>query len=535
MAPRITLGDGLDSLRQIDFQIQGKLPSGTAEGKIIKYNRCLDTPEKLIRLAENLGISNVDTRKITEGSIANMTIFEDEDSRLTLSYHQGAWYYELIKDQPVTSHDSEQVQDYESIAVQWLAQRELLPQGPFTITEKNADPGGMELVLEPPQRPDGMPLIGVTPHISLTVNAGGEVIRANGLWYTEKEVLAAPLIDFNAALKALQRGEGVFTGSQTKYPVPGKAVVEQVKMAYQLSYGLDYTPYLIPVAVFTGSFTPQGEKEEGFTAYVSLLQYNEQKNVGNFKLQTKLPVASDNVSSLNEKTVDETASELPAVARFLGMVDRPGPDGDYNGPEGRLFLTSYDSGWLYRSSKIGQSKQELNFTDEKIVQIANKLAEGIPLPGKLGQPFLIGENSDGFRWVIYPLLYNGNPVIGNEDSGYVSRLGVQVGADGKVWSVNCAHPMQSSGKELRLLSPEQAWKELLANQAEIHVEGFFGRLAGNRFNADESIVTEVKLVYVPEHPELPRNQNYEVKYSFKGTARVGGREIKFNAFVDAVK
>lgn len=531
MMPRITLGEGLDSMRQVDFTIPGKLPQVISEAKIVKYHRSLDTPEKIITFAQKMGLSNID--KNNEISPANMTTFEDKEARLTI-YPQGTWFYELTGPRSSAGSDTETARNPESIARQWLQQRELLPEEPYTFTKKNNEPGSLEFMVELPQGPDGKPLIGFTPQISVTVN-GGQVTGARGVWYTPREEWTAPLTDFNTALKALQRGEGVFTGSQTRYAVPGQAVVEKAQLAYQLSYGLDYTPYLIPVAVFTGSFTPQGGAKESFTAYVSLLKCTQQKNAGNFKLETSLPVLVSNIFNINEKKPEETASELPVVARFFGLKDQPGPEGEYTGPEGRLFLTSWDSGWLYRSSQMGQSRQDMNLSDERILQAADAVAKKLPLPGKLGEPYLIGAKSDGFIWVSYPLLYNGIPVMGNEDLAYISRLSIQVGSDGELWSVNCAQPMKSSGKRQKLLSPQEAWQELQANHAQVHVDGFFGRLAGDKFQADQSNVTEVKLVYVPQHPEMARNQNYEIKYSFKGTAMIGGNKIRFNAFVDAVK
>lgn len=136
--------------------------------------------------------------------------------------------------------------------------------------------------------------------------------------------------------------------------------------------------------------------------------------------------------------------------------------------------------------------------------------------------------------MLYPLLYDNTPV----DSIYFpfgSSLEIEIGLDGEIASVRCARIMQARENKAELLSPQEAWKKLLANQTQIQVEGFFGMLPGNHFVVDQSRVTEVRLVYLPEHPALVPTENYDVKYLFKGTARMDAGEIKFKAYVDAVK
>ncbi|KAF1086684.1 hypothetical protein SPSYN_00403 [Sporotomaculum syntrophicum] len=88
---------------------------------------------------------------------------------------------------------------------------------------------------------------------------------------------------------------------------------------------------------------------------------------------------------------------------------------------------------------------------------------------------------------------------------------------------------------MTLLTPEQAWEQLLANNSRIHVEGFFGSMPGNRFAAVSSSINSVELAYIPQHPELMRNENYDLVYVFKGQARVGEKLVDFTAYVNAVK
>jgi len=60
-------------------------------------------------------------------------------------------------------------------------------------------------------------------------------------------------------------------------------------------------------------------------------------------------------------------------------------------------------------------------------------------------------------------------------------------------------------------------------------------MPGNRFVADASSVTAVELAYIPRHPELMRNDHYDLVYVFTGHAQVGERLVDFTAYVDAVK
>jgi len=111
----------------------------------------------------------------------------------------------------------------------------------------------------------------------------------------------------------------------------------------------------------------------------------------------------------------------------------------------------------------------------------------------------------------------------------------QLGIDREVWTVKCSHPMEFSGEEIPLITPGEAWEKLLRNEFLVYVEGFFGGIPGARFAASQSRVTDVKLVCLPRHPQLVRNEQYDLMYLFAGEAQVGNRRIEFAACVEARK
>lgn len=530
-----TLLDGLCE-RQLEFKLLGKLPTGKTESTIIKYNRSLETEEKVLKLGRLMGITAAQIKEPPEKSRQSRMVLEDKNARLSVSCSQGAWYYEAISNPAPASAAVKQSKDAKSIAVQWLQQCQLFPLDACTITETKTVPGETECLFSPRLEADELPIIGNAPRISVTVNKDGQITRANGIWFSKKESIPVSLIDFEAALKALQRGEGIFSCSSSKYDigqlVAGQAVVEDVKMAYQLSYGLDYTPYLIPVADFSGSFSPEGGKPESFTARISLLKYQKRENAGNFKLQTTLPKAVDHIACIEEMSTAQLQAGLPAVARSLGLADKPDATGIYHGPGGQL--SSLLNNWIYRSAGLDQPQQPMQLNDARILQLAKQTAERIPLPGKLGDPILSETRTEDCSLVVYPLLYSDIPVA----SIYApagSSLQIEIRRDGKITTMRCVHPMQSSRNEVSLLTAQQAWEKLLANQAQVQVEGFYGMLPGDHFVVDKSIVTEARLVYLPKHPESGSDKDYQVRYLFRGTARTGEGEIKFQAFVDAVR
>lgn len=57
-------------------------------------------------------------------------------------------------------------------------------------------------------------------------------------------------------------------------------------------------------------------------------------------------------------------------------------------------------------------------------------------------------------------------------------------------------------------------------------------MPGDRFAAAFSRVTAVELAYIPRHPQLSRNEHYDLVYVFRGVAQVGQRQVDFTAYVD---
>lgn len=86
-----------------------------------------------------------------------------------------------------------------------------------------------------------------------------------------------------------------------------------------------------------------------------------------------------------------------------------------------------------------------------------------------------------------------------------------------------------------MLTPGEAWERLLRNESLVYVDGFFGAIPGGRFAVRESRITHVALVYLPRHPQLVRNEQYDLMYRFAGEAAVGGGRVEFAAYVDARK
>lgn len=88
-----------------------------------------------------------------------------------------------------------------------------------------------------------------------------------GTGYSQERALKMQLADYDEALEALKRGEGVFEAQNYRYYQTGTATVRDVRTAYQLAYAIDYTPYLVPVAVFSSEYKPEGEPADKFTAW----------------------------------------------------------------------------------------------------------------------------------------------------------------------------------------------------------------------------------------------------------------------------
>ncbi|HHV06963.1 MAG TPA: hypothetical protein GXX69_01930, partial [Firmicutes bacterium] len=158
------------------------------------------------------------------------------------------------------------------------------------------------------------------------------------------------------------------------------------------------------------------------------------------------------------------------------------------------------------------------------------------LPGQVGEgQVLPGADNDSYTYVMFPLLYEGQPVTTCNSPGYISNVGIQLGPDGAVWSVHLAHPMEALPEEAKLISPEEAWDKLQQNDHLIFLEEMWGLMPGDRFAAAYSRVEKVELVYWPRYYQVVRNEHYHIKYAFSGTTQIGDRQMKFTALVDAVQ
>lgn len=530
--PGITLGSGLDTLREVVFEVRGALPPAEEELVALKYQHGAMTGDEALALARQLGITEPQLAGTEEEmSTTGIAYIPGKEGNLTVWLNHGLWLY--TNNQGPANGSSVTGGKLEDVAVNWLKGAGLLPTEEYALTLNREGEATGEVILRPQTAPAGLPLMGAAPELRVTVNSGA-VIQATGNWYTGAEEVKVKARDYQAALKALQRGEGVFEAGNFQPFSPGVAVVERVETAYQLAYAIDYTPYLVPVAVFKGSHTPEGGSAGEFTAYVPLVENEARPNSGNFGLDnTSLPRAPAAAPSVKERGNAATAAELPALAAIFGLDGRPDGNGTIRGAAGELSPATWDGGWLYRSANSGQRQGSVYPGAEKVLADTGKLVGRLPLPGTPGTPEIRDNGPGEDKLVIYPLLYQGLPITSLDPPGYASYVSVQVGPGGDVWSVYCSRPMQLSGEEKQVLTPEKAWEQLLANNSLIHVEGFFGMMPGNMFTAVSAVVSGAELAYVPRSPGLMRNEHYDLKYVFSGVARVGEREVQYKAFVDA--
>lgn len=532
--PRVTLGGGLDALRQVEFKAQDTMPSGPGEGNVFRLQHDELTVDRAMDLAGRLGMENPVV--VEDGSTIpeNRHIYITGTNANLVTWPQGSWLYTRHQDGPAGTEGRLTAPDMEAAVLKWLEAAGLLPQEEFTVQNNPLDYGA-EILLRREKTLDGAPLTGFVPEIKVTVTSDGEVIEAYGTWYADDLTFKMPLATYDEALEALERGEGVFEAPNYRHYQAGTATISDVQTAYQLAYAIDYTPYLVPVAVFTGQYRPEGGTAGEFTALVPLLKNEARPNSGNFVLKTELPAAPVALPTVVERDVEVARAELQQLADFFGIDGEPAADGTIRDAGGEISATSWDGGWLYRVNYSGQVREENRIDEARALEIATGLVRRIPvLPGTPGEP-VVRDDGSGFSLVVFPLLYNGIPVTSSNPPGYVSFLSVQLGPRGDVWSVNCAHPMQTAPGGKLLLTPEQAWEQLLDNKSLVHVDGFFGSMPGDRFVAAWSGVTTAALVYIPRHPELTRNENYDPVYMFKGSARVGERQVGFTAYVDAVR
>ncbi|OPX83340.1 MAG: hypothetical protein A4E53_04681 [Pelotomaculum sp. PtaB.Bin104] len=541
-APELTFGDSLDSMRLVKFNVQGVLPAGEREGNIVRLKNKNKTEQDVLEMAAAMGIEEPGVSdkqpKISDGQnepATNWVMVSGDNGRLSAWLNQGTWLYEQEADSSVKSSQVVSKEAAKDIAVQWLTAAGLLSQGEYVVNQTQASETPFETVIKPAVSPEGRVIVGAVPEIRVTVTGQGQVASATGTWFERDGSEKVQLAGYEQALEALKRGEGVFEAKGYRPFTAGTAEIQQVYTAYQLAYSLDFTPYYVPVAVFQGEFTPEGGMKETFTAFVSLLENNQQENSGNFILDAAFSQVDPFSSVVSERGNEAAKADLPMLAQFFG-VGQPDASGGITGDNGQISQTSWDGGWLYRSPLIGIGHGRTPVPDEVAVASANHVVANIPaLPGDLGQPFVKAGIGDDFKYVIYPFIYEGKYVFSTDGPGYESFISVQVGPQGEIWSVQCAKPMVLLKDQQPLIQPEQAWEKLLKNDFQIHIEGFFGSLPGNRFAANYSKVTKVELVYKPRYTNMERNDNYDIVYMFTGTARVGTKDVRFKAFVNAVE
>ncbi len=524
---------GSDSMRGVTFELGTTLPEIGKTGIVAVYERPSLTAQDALALAESLGIEGA---RLLSAPGDRLAIAGAGDVNVWLDLEVGSWFYTdnshantsgTAGSGSATSPKTEAAA--RNLAIQWLASAGRLPEIGYTATVAGDEvTSGMYFVtLRPESGPDELPVVGGSPSLWVHL-AGSRVVDAGGASYAEAERMEAGLVSLNAAIDALNRGEGEFLA----HGFGGNAVIKKVELGYQLAYGLDYTPYLVPVAVFSGDYSAEGRPVEPFEAYVSLLRFEGGPNAGNFTLKTELPDGSPSAPSLGERPLALSESELPALARFFGAaIDTDGAIDGSSG--GEITATSWDGGWLWRGEWTASATTvSPPLTTETIIAIAGEVAGKLPvLPGTLGTPEIVVEDP-GYAWVRVPLLYDGIGVLAL-DPASISALNVQVRkTDGAVIAVNCVKPMVA-GENRPVISADKAWKKLLEGDAQVTLGSYLQSIPATRFAATISRVTGVTLVAIPEHPELARNERYLLAYAFTGEAQVGDRIITFTALVAA--
>lgn len=395
---------------------------------------------------------------------------------------------------------------------------------------------GFSVVFVPESSPDVNRPIEMGRDIRILVDTNGQVISASYNWPELKEDFEIPLADFDEAVEALNRGEGRLDVKRY-YGEESIAYIEDVEIGYQLAYGIDYTPYLVPTCMFSGKLVSQEEPSDitDFTAYIPMLKKPETKNAANFEIKTKLPEYRKEANLIAEKQDGLTQEELESLRMFFGIEKKSQEESSITGTKGEeLHYTSYDYGWLYRGQKHTPAAKQVS--KEKAVEIAQDIAKKIPvLPGTLGKPWIYPTGGDELHTIGLPFLYDGIPIVTPNYPGYVSHIIIDLYKDGTLWSVDSKLPMKTTGEKIELISPEEAKQKLLGNEYIMTIGDLFGYFYGDRFAADKSTVTKIELVYIPCHPELARSEDYTLMYRFSGKTVISGNEMDFAAFVKAEK
>lgn len=526
---------GLDQVRQVEFIVQGTLPSVPDKAVALKYAESFWTMDEVLGLATNLGLKNPKRLGEEEPSPAlGPTFIEADNGRLCVWLGPSHWLLET--DQQLITTDKMDENSVEHAVSRWLQQAGLFPSEKDIQVQVRPSDAEFEVIIRPASGPEGKPIVGEGPQISAIVNPDGQLTYVSYIWPEGGEQVSLPVADFEQALDALARGEGSFEAVNYQPLEPGRAVVTEAEQGYQLVYPLDDAPYLIPVAIFRGQHVV-GESTADFTAWVSLLPPYTNENSGNFLLETQLPPHKKTLPLLRERDRSVSEAELPIIAAHFGLNPNNWEDDEIVGDGQTLSATSWDGGWMYRGPGLlkGERKTKAKLPPEKALALATDVVQRLPnLPGQVGEGSVLpGTDHDSFSWVVFPLLYEGQPVITLNPPGYISSVSVQLGPDGDLWSVHLAYPMEVLPEKVELISPEEAWDKLQQNDYLITLEEVWGLIPGDRFAAAYSRVEKVELVYWPRYYQVVRNEHYDIKYAFSGTTQIGDRQMKFTALVDA--
>lgn len=558
----LSLDAGFDTLREVKFEVKGDLPKAPQKGQIFCLQNRLTTVDDYMSMAKAIGMKNPEiVGKDPNDSVSQFFSIISGKHYLMVWPKSGIWDYEyriyelnefendLKEDEEGNvkedMEDGKEI-DKESakdIAKQWLKKLGQLPNEEYKMTVEDTRDSdipvalGFSVVLVPETGPDANKShdankpVEMGRQIRMLIGTDGQVISASYNWPELKETSEIPLADYDEAIESLNRGEGRFDAKEY-FGEKGVAFIQDVEIGYQLAYSIDYTPYLVPIGIFSGKLTSQGTTKS-FTAYIPMLKKPGIKNAANFDIRTEFPEYRKEANLITERQHSLTQSELESLMTFFGMEKKSQEEDLINGTKGEeLHYTSYDYGWLYRGQKHTTTKQ---VSEEKAVEIAQDIAKKIPvLPGTLGKPWIYPTGEEEFYTIGLPFLYDGIPVVTPNYPGYVSHIIISLYKDGTLWSVDSRMHMEA-GKKVELISPQEAKQKLLENEYIMTIDDLFGYFYGDRFAADKSTVTKIELVYIPCHPELARSEEYTLMYRFSGKTIISGNEMDFAAFVKAQK
>lgn len=530
----LALDSGFTTLRDVRFEIKGDLPKTAKEGQLFCLQNKFTTVDDYMNMAKAIGMENPKiVGKETEDSVSQFFSIISGKHYLMVGLKSGIWDYEYrdyeLEELDGDLKDGKKIdkETAKNIAKEWLKRLKQLPNEKYKMTVEDTRDSdipvafGFSVVFVPEAGPDVNKAVEIGRQIRMLIGTDGQVISASYNWPELKKTTEIPLADYDEAIEALNRGEGRLDVKRY-FGEEGVAHIEDAEMGYQLAYGIDYTPYLVPTCIFSGNLTSQGTTKS-FTAYMPLLKKSGIKNAANFEIKTKLPEYRKEAHLIAEKKQGLTQSELESLRTFFGI--------EKENQEEELHYTSYDYGWLYRGPKHTAVKQ---LSEEKAVEIAQEIAKKIPvLPGTLGKPWIYPTGGDELHTIGFPFIYDGIPIVTPNYPGYVSHIIISLYKDGTLWSVDSQMPMEAAGEKIELISPEEAQRMLLENEYIMTIGDLFGYFYGDRFAADKSTVTEIELVYIPCHPELARSEDYTLMYRFSGQTIISGEEMDFAAFVEA--